>query len=190
MKKCKIFFRKNGIFSRRSKICSPKFFQTIFRLFAIFCTFSEKIWSKRNENRLKSTTRSPQKNPAFWGSTSADLREVCARRVSKIFLKSSLRLTCVSELGPAHNDVLVTFKTRFVISSQGDIQKFVQFSGRMIYVPIVKDYGTLPMVEEIQSLPYGPYFVAKDVAKILDIIRSMKNCDTRLEKHEFHFLQA
>ena len=81
MKKREIFFRKNGILSKRSQICSPNFFQTIFRLFATFCTFSEKIWAKRNENRAKSTT--PPKNRRFWGGqgvTKSDLREVCGRR--------------------------------------------------------------------------------------------------------------
>ena len=65
VKKGKIFFRKNGFLSRRSKICSPNFFQRIFGLFSTFCTFSEKIWSKRNENRAKRTTpRRPPPHPA------------------------------------------------------------------------------------------------------------------------------
>ena len=61
------FFRKKETSSWTFKICTPDFFQTNFRLFAIFCTFSEKIWSKRKENRVKSTTPPKKKIPHFLG---------------------------------------------------------------------------------------------------------------------------
>ena len=51
MKKYKIFFRKNDIFFT----LFPEHLQSIF---ATFCSFSEKTWSKINENRTKSTTPS------------------------------------------------------------------------------------------------------------------------------------
>ena len=59
MKKCGIFFRKNGILSRRSKICSPKFFQTIFRLFATFSAHkTQNLWTFHKQTKTSNTSNS------------------------------------------------------------------------------------------------------------------------------------
>ena len=63
-KNTKFFFRKNEILTLHSKKWIPYFLQTFFRLFATFCTFSEKISIIRNEIRAKSTN--PTQNRRFW----------------------------------------------------------------------------------------------------------------------------
>ena len=62
--KTRNFFRKNEILTLHSKKWIPYFLQTFFRLFATFCTFSEKISIIRNEIRAKSTN--PTQNRRFW----------------------------------------------------------------------------------------------------------------------------
>ena len=65
VKKWTSFFEKTIFWLTYHRYDHQSFFQRIFRVFAIFCTFSKNIWTIRNEIRAKSTT--PPRKRGFRG---------------------------------------------------------------------------------------------------------------------------